>query len=188
MHNTSLRLMQRFVADYLNPRQNLKILDVGSQSVNGDYRSIFINPLGWWEYVGLDVSIGQNVDIVANDQYKWPLNNASFDVIISGQCLEHVEAPWLWIKEVERVCKPGGVICIIAPAKCTIHRYPVDCWRILPDGITYLLEQWCSFKVLECEVVYDIEIDDCYTVAYLRGINESPRIVLPGYGGSTAGI
>lgn len=173
MHNNSMDLMHRFVVDYLNPRENLRILDVGSQSVNGNYKKLFINPLGWWEYVGLDMAEGQNVDIVTKDHYNWPIPDKSFDVVISGQCLEHVEAPWLWIREVERVCKTGGVVCIIAPAKCEIHRYPVDCWRILPDGISYLLEKWCSFKIDECFVIkVDETYTDCYAVAHLEGPHE----------------
>ncbi len=146
--------MQRFAVEHLSRGQNLRILDVGSQSVNGGYRDIFINPYGWWEYVGLDIEKGENVDIVTEDLYKWPIPDQSYDVVISGQCLEHTEAPWLWIKEIERVCKVGGIVCIIAPACWIIHRYPVDCWRILPDGMRYLLEKWCNFKILECDVMF----------------------------------
>jgi SAM-dependent methyltransferase len=152
VHNNSLRLMQDFVINHLNPRQQLRILDVGSQDINGNYRSLFINSLGWWEYVGIDVVDGDNVNLIITDKYKWPIADQSFDVVISGQCLEHVEAPWLWVKEIERVCKVGGMVCIIAPSCWIHHRYPLDCWRIYPDGMSYLLGKWCNFEILECHL------------------------------------
>jgi SAM-dependent methyltransferase len=82
-----------------------KVLDVGSYNVNGTYRPIFGSG---YSYQGLDISPGPNVDIVANNLYRWPVEDNFYDLVISGQCLEHVEAPWLWIDEVYRVCKPGG--------------------------------------------------------------------------------
>jgi hypothetical protein len=32
-------------------------------------------------------------------------------------------------------------VFITAPWSWEIHRYPVDCWRILPDGMRELIEQ-----------------------------------------------
>lgn len=95
---------------------------------------------------------GPNVDIVISDPYNWGLPSSSYDVIISGQCLEHVEMPWLWIKEAERVCKPGGFMILIAPWSCGQHRYPVDCWRILPDGMNVLLTKCANMSLLHCEI------------------------------------
>ncbi|MCX6330984.1 MAG: hypothetical protein NTZ85_15895, partial [Bacteroidia bacterium] len=66
--------------------------------------------------------------------------------------LEHVEAPWKWIKEVERVTKNGGIVCIITPFSVDEHRYPVDCWRILPDGYRFLLEKENNFTILETKI------------------------------------
>jgi hypothetical protein len=35
----------------------------------------------------------------------------------------------------------NGYVFITAPWSWEIHRYPVDCWRILPDGMRELIEQ-----------------------------------------------
>lgn len=165
---------------HLSTDKPIEIIDVGSQDfsthISGDvvytlisttYKTIFKQyPL--WRYRGLDLEAGQNVDIVA-DKVLRPVSDNSCDLVISGQTLEHVEAPWLWIKELERICKPGGIIVVIAPWKWEIHRYPKDCWRILPDGMEYLLGQWCNCEVL---TVGSFEIDptsgDCWGVAKKR--------------------
>jgi len=159
MHPSSMKLMTTFVDKYLKNLSPLTILDVGSMSVSGGaYNQLFAKPN--WLYRGLDVAAGTNVHIVSPDPYKWPVADNSYDVVISGQCMEHVEAIWLWTKEIERVCKPGGLVCIIAPWNFIVHRYPVDCWRILPDGMEYIMTKHCNFKKLECAIV---EID-CYFI------------------------
>jgi SAM-dependent methyltransferase len=137
------------------------ILDVGSQDVNGSYRSLLLPEV---RYTGLDMAAGKGVDIVTKDPYNWPVLDDTYSTVISGQCLEHVEAPWLWIKEVHRVLKPGGYAIIIAPYACGIHRYPVDCWRILPDGMSFLLK-WAGFKDVEFgngPIIKDL--GDCFGV------------------------
>jgi len=183
MHNNSFIIMQELIKhaqnfNFLSKDRATSILDVGSQDVSvpndymnalisGSYRKIFEdNPL--WSYKGLDMVLGKNVDIIA-PTIPWPISDNSYDLVISGQTLEHTKAPWLWIKEIERVCKPGGLIIIIAPWQWDQHRYPVDCWRILPDGMTYLLGDWCNCEILTIGMsTIDIIHGDCYGVAKKR--------------------
>lgn len=149
MHKESFKIVSSFVKKFLDPEKNLKILEVGSYDVNGSFKNLFKNPK--WKYYGLDLRKGSNVDIVSKGPYDFGLNE-KFDVIISANCLEHVEAPWKWIKEIERVTKKNGLICITVPFSIGEHKHPLDCWRILPDGFKYLLEKHCDFKILKCEL------------------------------------
>jgi SAM-dependent methyltransferase len=162
--------MKHFIDDYIKDVDQ-KIIDIGSLNVNGTYKPLFTNPK--WKYVGLDICNGPNVDITAKDPQKWPVDDDSFDVVISGQCLEHVTAPWIWIKEIERICKPNGLLAIIAPWQWNIHRHPVDCWRILPDGMNYLLSVWCSFDVLKSGA----SGNDCYGFAKKRSMNSEKQVL-----------
>ena len=146
MHKESYDIMERFVDKYLDKNECLEILDVGSYDVNGTYKPLFQCPK--WNYYGLDMVNGPNVDYVSKSDYDFGVDK-QFDVIVSGNCLEHVEAPWKWTKEVEKVTKKGGIICIITPFSIGEHRHPVDCWRILPDAYRYLLEQESNFKIIE---------------------------------------
>jgi ubiquinone/menaquinone biosynthesis C-methylase UbiE len=93
---------------------------------------------------------GKNVDVVITDNYSWhELKDNSFDVVISGQTLEHVGAPWLWFSEVKRVLCVGGLCCVIAPSAGPEHKYPVDCYRFYTDGLIFLAE-YVGLKVLRC--------------------------------------
>jgi len=150
MHGSSLQRMEEFAKKYLNVEKELKILDVGSCQVGNQstYKAIFNKPK--WKYFGLDIQSGNNVDIVAKSLYDWGIESESYDVIISGQCLEHVKDTKEWIKQVNQGLKKEGVVCIIAPWQWKQHRFPVDCWRILPDGMEFLLKDVCGFKMIEC--------------------------------------
>jgi SAM-dependent methyltransferase len=129
-----------------NAQLQMTIADFGSQSVNGSYRELFSHPQ--WKYVGIDMVAGPNVDIVLTDPYDWrQIPSASYDVVISGQTFEHVEYMWLSILEIERVLKPWGLVCLIAPSSGDEHRYPVDCWRFYPDGFR-ALARFAQLEVL----------------------------------------
>ena len=147
MHPGSFECMRKFVNKYLNPNKNLNITDIGSYDVNGTYKNLFKNPN--WKYTELDIEKGPNVDIIAKSPTNTELKNNSYDIVISGNVLEHVESPWIWIKELKRICKKGGLICIIVPFSTGEHRFPLDCWKILPEGMNYLLKKHCKLNILE---------------------------------------
>lgn len=86
MHESSYNNMKRFVEKYLKQYENqeLSILDIGSQNVNGSYKLLFDKP--YWKYYGCDMVEGDNVNIVLKDIYNWKeIKSHSFDVVISGQ-------------------------------------------------------------------------------------------------------
>ena len=96
----------------------------------------------------MDMQKGPNVDIVANDCYRWSeIPSNSFDVIISGQAFEHMEFFWLVMEEVSRVLAPGGLCCIIVPSQGAEHKFPVDCYRFYPDGMV-AMAKYVGFEIL----------------------------------------
>ena len=136
MHPSSFDKMAVFRRDYLESRLNeaLVILDLDSQDINGSYRSLFNQSP--WRYIGVDLSAGPNVDVVLRDPYDWrELSAASEDVVISGQTFEHTEFFWETMLQIARVLKTHGLCCILAPSSGPEHRYPLDCWRVYPDGL-----------------------------------------------------
>lgn len=141
--------MQRFVAQYMLPRrgQRQTIVDIGSMDVNGSYRTLFDDAA--WQYTGLDLDAGPGVDIVLSNPYYWrELKSSSADVVVSGQALEHVDYFWLTLLEIERILKPGGLLCLLVPSGGYEHRYPVDCWRFYPDGLQTMAD-FMRLQVLE---------------------------------------
>jgi SAM-dependent methyltransferase len=141
--------MKWFVGNYLTPRcreKKLSVLDVGSMDVNGSYRHLF--PAESYQYTGLDMEAGPNVDRVLVNPYDWSsMPTESFDVVISGQVFEHVEFFWITMAEMTRVLKKDGLICIIAPNGVREHRYPVDCYRFFTDGMV-ALARYVSLEIL----------------------------------------
>jgi SAM-dependent methyltransferase len=143
MHDTSMMEMQKFVLTL--PKAPLRIADIGSCDICGTYKPLFTHPE--WEYVGHDLKEGRNVDVVLGGEDHWSnVPSSAYDVVISGQALEHCLHPWTFISEVARILKPGGRTCIIAPHTWVFHNYPQDCWRILPTGMKAILT-WFGLEV-----------------------------------------
>jgi len=138
MHAASYEMMKEFSEKYVEPP--CSVVDVGSIECNGTFRPLFAG----CEYTGIDIVSGPNVDRVV-EPYNY--GDEQYDVVISGSTMEHVEDLHAWASEVARICKPGGLICIVAPHTWAEHPHPVDCWRILPDGMRWLFR---SLNILEC--------------------------------------
>jgi hypothetical protein len=161
MHQSSIEKMSAFRNQYLSTKINepLQIIDLGSQDVNGSYRSLFCELA--WDYIGLDMAAGNNVDIVLRTPYVWnEVASNSADIVISGQAFEHIEYFWITMLEIARVLKPGGLSCIIAPSSGPEHRYPLDCWRFYPDGMK-ALSRFAQMEIIEASTQWeDIGYED----------------------------
>lgn len=141
MHPSAYALAAGF-RDQLPAGSPLRIADVGSYNVNGCMRPLFEAPP--WTYMGFDIAAGPNVDVVLSGDDDWRLPGQyreAFDVVLANQVLEHVRAPWRWIKDVASLCKPGGLVWICSPNSWPFHEHPVDCWRVWPDGMGALFEE-----------------------------------------------
>jgi SAM-dependent methyltransferase len=138
--------MKWFVDHYLRTCPHASVLDVGSYNVNGCYRDLFNSDR--FDYTGLDMEDGPNVDLVPASVYEWKeVGSDTYDVVISGQALEHIEFFWITVSEMVRALKRGGLLCIIAPNGFGEHRYPVDCWRFFSDGMV-ALARYTNLEIL----------------------------------------
>lgn len=152
MHPAAYEDCRKFVDKYLDKKKPLRIIDVGSCTIAGQeegcLRQLFDSP--HWNYQGLDIEAGPNVDFVVQE-YDWSnVEQNAFDVVISSQVAEHVRHPWRWIKCVASLAKVGAFIYICTPNTIEYHPYPVDCWRVWPDGLVALFEEAELNMILEC--------------------------------------
>ena len=131
MHETARRNAELFFKTYTGGLQALKIVEIGSQDVNGSIREYSPETA---TYIGLDFSEGKGVDLVLGDPYSLPFETESLDVVVSSSCFEHSEFFWLLFNEIMRVLKPEGLFYLNVPSNGPFHRYPVDCWRFYPDS------------------------------------------------------
>ena len=131
MHKSSMKAMADFRDHYLSEMKGCSILDVGSRLASEQrqsYRSLFKN----YQYTGMDIVAGGNVDIVGYE------NLGIYDVLISGQVMEHVCKPWDWLTSLMSYF--SQYICIIAPNGFKEHRHPIDTYRYFPDGMRDLFD------------------------------------------------
>ena len=154
MHSSSFdnmgRLLKKYITEeYLQNNPKPKLIDFGSAIAKGttqSYRDLDI--MSKFNYIGMDVFKGNNVDLVMEDPYIIPLEDNSVDIVISGQAFEHIEFFWLSFLEIVRIVKKGSYIIITAPSKGYVHRHPVDCWRFFPDAMP-ALAKWGKVELIE---------------------------------------
>lgn len=119
------------------------VLEVGSWDENGSVRGLFDADT----YIGVDMRDGKGVDKVM-DAHALQFPDASFDIVVSTEMLEHDAAPWLSMAEMGRVLRSGGHLIITARGNgFPLHSFPDDFWRFMPSSFPLLLE------LAGCEVV-----------------------------------
>jgi len=155
MHKESYELMNEMLG-HVSGGDSLNVLDVGSYNVNGTFRPLVENR--GWRYTGLDTAAGPNVDVVTKNPFSFPFDDGAFDVVISGSTMEHVTTIWEWLPELVRVLRPGGFLAIHTHWRFPEHRYPVDCWRIMPDGMRHLFDMTGKLRDYQIRIANDMDI------------------------------
>ena len=148
MNRYTIQLYDDFVNKFLEPLNNekIKILEVGSRLENSRILLRDKTNNKNWEFIGLDIENGRNVDVVSDNPYKYPFEDNSFDIIISSNTLEHIKDTKKWIKEISRISK--NLVWIVVPNTYREHG-KFDYWRIMPRGMRYLLEEVAGLKIIE---------------------------------------
>lgn len=147
MHKNSYEIMARYRVEHFH-ESGKTVVDIGAQDINGSYRPLFPDCI----YIGIDAAAGNGVDRLMVSEFNTGMDPDFVDLVISGQCLEHCTNPFRLVAEMYRICKPGGKCLIIAPFIFKEHRYPVDCWRFLPDGMDCLFAD-AGFKKIESKII-----------------------------------
>ena len=134
MHLSALKSYKDFQEAYLDKlddKNKKKIIEIGSLSVNSNIKDIVSTN---FNYIGLEIEEGPNVDIVLEDPYKLPFDDNSIDVVLSISTFEHTDFFWVTFLEILRVLKPEGLFFLNAPSNSKIHRHPGDSWRFYQDS------------------------------------------------------
>jgi SAM-dependent methyltransferase len=86
---------------------------------------------------GFDVRRSDSTDFLA-DAHRIPLEDESYDVVISMQVLEHLHAPWVAVSEVARVLRPGG--CFLGSV-AFLKPHHGSYFHMTHAGVSILLER-----------------------------------------------
>lgn len=82
------------------------VLDIGALDINGNNQVLFDPDT---LYLGLDIAEGRNVDIICPG-HELGLPAATFDMVISTECLEH-DRHWVaTLNNAIRLLRPGGML------------------------------------------------------------------------------
>ena len=144
MNITTINQTQRFRRNYTTDSGT--VLDIGSCNVSGRTSGRDLWP--GWNYFGVDIQAGRNVDAVV-DTEDFELCTR-FDVVTSQNTFEHTQRPWRVFESAARHVKPGGFLFIGTPWVFPYHPFPIDAWRLSPDAYRVL----CADNRLEVVETY----------------------------------
>ena len=136
-------------------RRDLAVLDIGCG------RKPYLPLLAGYasRYVGFDFAPGPEVDDTGSAE-ALPYPDASFDVVLCTQMLEHAEDPDQVVREIHRVLAPGGVVFASTHGVFLYHPDPPgsdrDYWRWTHSGLRRLFETSAPWTAIEVEPNGDV--------------------------------
>lgn len=116
-----------------------RILEVGSKNYGNTepFRDLFPGQ----SYVGVDMSPGDGVDVVADlAAGTGDLPRASFDLVIICSVMEHCPKPWKLAENIQALLTPTGAVYSCHPWVWRYHKYPDDYFRFSPPAIKSLFD------------------------------------------------
>jgi SAM-dependent methyltransferase len=87
------------------------------------------------EYVGADIAGNPVATVTLRPDGTLPLDDDSFDAVLSTQVLEHVVDPRVYVAEAFRVLRPGGRMLLSTHGVFPYHPDPDDYWRWTCAGL-----------------------------------------------------
>jgi SAM-dependent methyltransferase len=114
--------------DLLAERGSGRLLEIGARARSG---LTHIDGLpADWDYVGFDIVPGPNVDVQGDaHELSKHFEPESFDAVLSVSTFEHLAMPWKVVVEINRVLRPGGLVCVMTHQTWNVHEEPWDFWR-----------------------------------------------------------
>lgn len=129
-HIRRLRPFLAGLARDLNVGDAARVLDYGA--AESPYRDFFPATA---EYVAADLPGNTRANLSLRPDGSVPVDDGSFDAVLSTQVLEHVADPALYLSEAFRVLRPGGRLMLSTHGTFIYHPDPEDYWRWTGAGL-----------------------------------------------------
>lgn len=92
-------------------------------------------------YRAADLAGNPRADVEIRADGTLPVDDATVDLVLSTQVLEHVDDPGLYLSECTRVLRPGGSLVLTTHGIMYLHRDPQDYWRWTCDGLEKVVRE-----------------------------------------------
>ena len=92
---------------------------------------------------------GVKVDIIGDAHDLHQISDASFDVILCTEVMEHLHTPALAIAEFHRILRPGGLLLLTTRFIFPLHDVPGDYYRYTKYGLRHLLRAFVIEELRE---------------------------------------
>jgi len=122
-----------------------RVLDVGCGAK--PYEPLFSPRAA--SYVGVDPVDNPRAELRGSVE-ALPVDDASFDVVLCNQVLEHCDDPAKAVSELHRVTAAGGRVLASTHGVMAYHPSPTDYWRWTHAGLEKLFREngeWASVRV-----------------------------------------
>jgi len=114
-----------------------RVLDLGAG--DAPYRELFAHAdYRTTDWAESPHTAARRADVIA-DASSLPLEQGSFDLVLSTQVLEHLPEPAAALRECFRILRPGGRLALTAPLAWEPHELPHDYYRYTAPGLEHLL-------------------------------------------------
>lgn len=128
----------------LTKGQGYKLLDYGCgvkpyEYILKDYCSV---------YTGADIGYNPKAEISIEPGQNLPVNDNSYDILLSSQVLEHVEDVPHYLSESNRVLKVGNLMFLSTHGTWQLHSSPIDIQRWTSYGLKKLIESY-NFEIID---------------------------------------
>ncbi len=100
------------------------------------------------EYVGVDVVENPAAELRGSVE-DLPVPDASFDLVLCTQVLEHCDDPRQAVAELRRVTAPGGRVLASTHGTQVYHPSPQDYWRWTHAGLGRLFEEGAEWESVD---------------------------------------
>lgn len=100
------------------------------------------------EYVGVDVVENPAAELRGSVE-DLPVPDASFDLVLCTQVLEHCDDPRQAVAELRRVTAPGGRVLASTHGTQVYHPSPQDYWRWTHAGLRRLFEEGADWESVD---------------------------------------
>ena len=145
------------------------VLEIGSKYYDDgtfvDYRPLFSDKT----YIGTDQFSGRNVDVVCDftadfEKITHKIGYDQVGTIICCSVLEHVPDIFKISRNISNLLEKGGTLFVSVPFVWEYHGYPNDYWRLTPNGVKYLFQEFdfpSDRRTISSNINFDMEeLDD----------------------------